>query len=49
MYERVLEFIDNFELSKFQKTKAQIDSKKLLLSEHEVEIDKLNSDYDYII
>ena len=49
LYERVLEFIDNFELSKFEKTKAQIDSKKLLLSEHEVEIDKLNSDYDYII
>ena len=49
LYERVLEFIDNFELSKFQKTKAQIDSKKLLLSEHEVEIDRLNSDYDYII
>jgi exonuclease SbcC len=49
LYERILEFIENFELSKFQKAKVQIDSKKALLSEHETEIDKLNSDYDYII
>ena len=49
LYERVLEFIENFELSKFQKAKTQIDSKKVLLLEHESVIDKLNSDYDYII
>ena len=49
LYERVLEFIDGFELDKFQKAKNQIDAKKLLLLEHETEIDRLNSDYDYII
>jgi DNA repair exonuclease SbcCD ATPase subunit len=49
LYERVLEFIDNFELDKFQKAKTQIDSKRLSLSEHETEIDRLNSDYDYIL
>ena len=40
LYERVLEFIDNFELEKYQKIKREIDNKKQNLSEQEVEVDK---------
>jgi len=49
LYERVLEFIDNFEFDKYQKAKIEIDDKKQTLSEHETEIDRLTSDYEYII
>ena len=49
LYERVIEFIENFELDKHRKTKQQIDSKKELLSEHESQIEHLNGEYDYIL
>ena len=49
LYERVLEFIDNFELEKYQKIKREIDNKKQNLSEQEVEVDKLSNQHEDII
>ena len=49
LYERVLEFIDNFEFEKYQKIKYEIDKKQERLIEQESLVDKLSTDYENII
>jgi len=49
LYERVIEFIDNFEFEKYQKIKNDIDDKKEDLTEHENQVDKLTTDHEDII
>ena len=49
LYERVLEFIDNFEFEKYQKIKYEIDKKQERLIEQEGLVDKLSTDYENII
>ena len=49
LYERVLEFIENFELDEYQKIKREIDNKKQNLNEHEVEVDNLSNEHEDII
>jgi len=49
LYERVIEFIDNFEYDKYQKIKNDIDDKKEDLTEQENQVDKLNTDHEDII
>jgi DNA repair exonuclease SbcCD ATPase subunit len=46
LYEKVIEFIDNFEYDKYQKIKNDIDDKKEDLTEQENQVDKLNTDHE---
>lgn len=49
LYERVIEFINCFELEKYQKIKQEIDFKKQNLNEQELEVDRLNNEHQNII
>ena len=49
LYEKVIEFIDNFEIGKYQKIKNEIDNKQQQLNEQEDRVDKLSTDHDDII
>ena len=49
LYERVIEFVDNFELEKYQKIKYEIDKKQEHLVEQESLVDKLSADHENII
>ena len=49
LYERIIEFIDDFELEKYQKIKNEIVHKRNQLTDQEEQVDKLNTQHENII